>query len=43
VIEEDSLRETLSVAGRRTVSERYDIRGIARRVEEVYAEILGGS
>jgi glycosyltransferase involved in cell wall biosynthesis len=42
LIEEESLRKTLGVAGRRAVVERYDIRGIARRIEEIYGEVLRG-
>jgi hypothetical protein len=40
---EESLRETLGAEGRRTVIQNYDIRGIARRIEGIYGEVLGGN
>ena len=40
LIDEESLRKTLCIAGRRRVEEHYDIRGIARRIEGIYEEVL---
>jgi len=42
LIAEESLRETLGAEGRQTVIQNYDIRGIARRIEGIYGEVLGG-
>ena len=42
LIAEESLCETLGAEGRRTVIQNYDIRGITRRIEGIYGEVLGG-
>jgi hypothetical protein len=34
------LRDDFASAGRRTILERYDIKGITERVERVYDELL---
>jgi phosphatidylinositol alpha-mannosyltransferase len=40
IIRDETLRGDLASAGRQTILERYDIQGIAERVEQVYCDLL---
>jgi glycosyltransferase involved in cell wall biosynthesis len=40
IISDQALRDDFASAGRRTILERYDIKGITERVERVYDELL---
>jgi phosphatidylinositol alpha-mannosyltransferase len=40
IIRDQALRDDFSSAGRRTILERYDIKGITERVERVYDDLL---